>query len=95
MLTPSVIKELEKHASSVGKKRLAARWALDVIENVCYVLEMETERRADDEIVKAALTYRLPVATADVELRRRVLRKVPTIYFRESQNRLERDWWWV
>ena len=94
LVTPSVLLELEKHARSVGKKRVAAKWALEVVKRECSVLDVERKKRADDEIVESALRFHLPVATADVGLRRKVLRKVPTIYYRESQHRLEKDWWW-
>ncbi len=94
MVTPSVLFELEKHTKGLGKKRIASRWALEMVKHECVLLEIEPKKRADDEIVECALNYRLPVATADVELRRRVLRKVPTIYYRESERRLEKDWWW-
>ncbi len=95
VVTKSVIKELEKHASKPGKKGRNAKLSLKIAEMKCLLLNYDKEfKRADDELVEIALKYGVPVATADLGLRRRLLRKVPTFYYRESQRRVMSDDYW-
>ncbi len=84
----SVLEELKRHASSPGRKGRAAKLVLSIIENRCYLLDERIEKHTDDDIVALALKYKLAVATADKGLRRRLLRKVPTLYLREGQRRI-------
>ena len=91
VITTTVLKELEKYVSKVGRKGNAAKLALKVVESSCYFLKTQGRKWADEEIVEIALRYSVPVATADLELRRKLLRKVPTFYYRKSQRKLESD----
>ncbi len=91
VVTTTVLRELEKLARKAGKKGMNAKLALKVVETQCYLLEVEGKKWADDELVELALKYSVPVATADMGLRRRLLRKVPTFYYRESQNKIVSD----
>lgn len=84
----SVLEELKKLASRGGPRGRKADLVLRVIENDCMLLRERLAKHTDDDIVALALKYGLAVATADVELRRRILRKVPTLYYRESQRRV-------
>ncbi|ABU81230.1 PIN domain-containing protein [Ignicoccus hospitalis] len=87
-VTPSVLRELERISEEQSKRGRAARLVLPIVLEQCPILNANLERRTDDDIVSIALRYGLAVATADKGLRRRLLRKVPTIYYREAQRRL-------
>ncbi|ALU12504.1 hypothetical protein EYM_04585 [Ignicoccus islandicus DSM 13165] len=91
VVTTTVLRELEKLSKMGGRKGLAARLALKVVQSSCYVLPTEGRKWADEELVDIALRYSVPVATADLELRRKLLRKVPTFYYRKTQRRMESD----
>ena len=92
LVTPTVLKELKRLSGSKGKKGKASLLALKIVEKKCKLLEVGGEYRwADDEIAEISLRYGLPVATADRGLRRRLRGRVPTLYYRESQRRVERD----
>ena len=83
-----VIEELERLSKETGKRGKAARLALSIAKSKCLVLKYSgNKRHTDDAIVEVALEKCIPVVTADSGLRRRLLRKVPTIYYRESQTR--------
>ena len=84
----SVLEELKRLAAERSKRGRSARLALSLIEKNCFLITDRIAKRADDDIVELALKYGLSVATADMGLRRRLLRKVPTIYYREAQRRL-------
>jgi len=84
----SVIEELEKLASLAGKRSASARLALNVVKKRCRLLPIRYAKHADDDIIAIALKHRIAVATADKGLRRRLLRKVPTLYLREGQRRV-------
>jgi len=88
LIPMSVLEELKKLASQGRPRGRKAKLALRIIENECVLLKERLAKHTDDDIVALALKYGLAVATADVELRRRVLRKVPTLYFRKSQRRV-------
>ncbi|UXD21402.1 SSU processome protein Utp24 [Ignicoccus pacificus DSM 13166] len=95
VVTRSVLRELEKHEKNGGKRGRSARLAKRIIEQRCFILETDLNyKRADDELCEIALRYGVPVATADMGLRRRLLRKVPTFYYRESQRRVMSDDYW-
>ena len=89
LVLDKVIKELEKLTLEGGKRGKAAKLALSIASKRCKILEYNgVNKHTDDAIVEVALKYALPVVTADMGLRKRLLRRVPTIYYRESQNRL-------
>jgi rRNA-processing protein FCF1 len=91
-----VLEELKRHAGGGGKKGRAARLALRVVEEKCLMLKDGLPyRRADDELVELSLRYGVPVATADLKLRKRLLRRSPTFYYRESQRRIMSDDYWM
>ena len=92
VITPKVLEELQRHVRRGGKRGRAARLALEVIGNRCYFLEVDSNaKRADDELVEISTRYRVPVATADLKLRKKLLRRVPTFYYRENQRRIVSD----
>ena len=76
----------EKMKKSHGKRFMEFSAALKLAEK-CEVLEVKKEasEKYDDVILRVASQLRLPVATNDAELRRR-LRKLglPIIYLREK-----------
>jgi len=92
LVTPLVIKELTKLSKSNDKRGRASRFALRVVERKCNLIVTQGNYKlADDEIVEIVSRYGIPVATADKGLRRRVRGRVPTLYYRESQRRIEVD----
>ncbi len=87
-----VFEELKKLSEEPGKKGKAARLALDIVRSKCITMKYQGRKKhTDDAIVETAIKMRIPVVTADMELRRRLLRRVPTIYYRESQRRFMSD----
>ena len=83
-----VIRELERLSKETGKRGKAARLALSIVKSKCIIIKyFGNKKHTDDAIVEVALERGIPVVTADRGLRRRLLRKVPTIYYRESQRR--------
>ena len=91
VVTTSVLKELERHLSKGGRKARAARLALEIVKRKCFHLPTRGSKIADEEIKEIALEYRVAVATADIRMRKGLLRRIPTFYYRESQARVEYD----
>ncbi len=99
-ITDAVARELEKLAGSHPRpttRRLAAL-ALRLASMLGAAMLATGEDDADDSLEAAARTLRasglrVVVATSDRSLRRRLRRLgVPTMYYRESEGRLEVDW---
>ncbi len=87
-----VVEELKRLSEEATKRGRAARLALSIIKSKCLVIKyLGKKKHTDDAIVEVALEKGIPVVTADRGLRRRLLRKVPTIYYRESQRRFLSD----
>ncbi|MEB3817031.1 MAG: PIN domain-containing protein [Desulfurococcales archaeon] len=101
LVAPTAVKEeLERlsasHPRSLTRRR--ARAALNLAERLSVTWVNTTLKEADDAIEELARALkaegcRVVVATSDRSLRRR-LRSigVPTLYYRESEGRLELDW---
>ena len=78
------LKHLARHGSP--KIRRDAILALKFVDS-CQILEVErrSDERADDVILRVASENKIPVATNDSELRRRLRSMgVPVIYLREK-----------
>ena len=93
ILLSSVKRELETLAEKGSPKmRKNASYALKLGEKCTYVKgEDRKNLQVDDVIVEAAKTWRAPVFTNDVLLRKRLRDiSVPVIYVRQK-SRLERD----
>ena len=84
--TSSVLNELKKMASSKGGKALKARAALSIAEKL-RIVDSVTED-VDTDVIEVAAKLRGIVATCDLELRRKAMRRgVPTLFLR-SRKRL-------
>ncbi len=84
-----VIEELEKLAKSLtGKERLAAKFALKLIEGCDFEI-LECERKSDDSLLELAAIHNCYLITNDKVLKRRAKEiGIPVGYIKEM-NRLE------
>ncbi len=94
----SELKQLSTSAPHLSTRRAAKR-ALEILNNIPNTCIIECpEGKADDSILLAALYLKdggtsVVLATSDRELRRRARQVgIPTLYYRESERRLEVDW---
>ena len=94
----SELKHLSTSAPHLSTRRAAKR-ALELLNNIPNTCVIECpEGKADDSLLIAALYLKdggtsVVLATNDRELRRRARQVgIPTLYYRESERRLEIDW---
>lgn len=83
-VTASIKRELEKLESSLkGRERLAARFALKLLEHFEVV---ETESEGDSSLIEAAEKYGCVLVTNDKELKRRAKQRgIPVGYLKEDK----------
>jgi len=80
------VKELES-LLNVKKKRLKAKLALELIRRKCEIVEEDFPGYGDDLIIEAAKKLNAYVATADSNLKKRLLREgIPVIYVRDYKS---------
>jgi len=99
LIPSSVVGELNMLASS-SKPSLAraARKALELAARLGWPVIECGQGKTDDVVYRCAATLksmgrRVVVATCDKRLRGRLrLAGIPTLYYRESESRLETDW---
>ncbi|MEB3845008.1 MAG: hypothetical protein LRS48_04935 [Desulfurococcales archaeon] len=99
LIPSSVVGELNMLASS-SKPSLAraARKALELAARLGWPVIECGQGKTDDVVYRCAVTLksmgrRIVVATCDKRLRGRLrLAGIPTLYYRESESRLETDW---
>lgn len=73
--------------------RKKAKLALKIIEDYCTIVEYQydSSKPVDDLIIEFAETEKIPVATNDKELRKKLRKKgIPQIYLRDK-NIIESD----
>ena len=96
VILPPVLEELERLASR-GKPKVR-RLASSALELAKRCVKLEYARlpgeTVDEYLVRVARDNGMAVATADLELKKRLRAEgVPTIYVREK-SRLDLDGWW-
>jgi len=96
VLLPPIVEELERLTSKGRPKiRRLASSALKLAEKFARLeYERKPGEKVDDYLVRVALETGLPVATADLKLRRRLRSEgIPTVYIRAGR-RVEFEGWW-
>ena len=93
------LERLERSAPRLSTRRLAGRTRVIIPKLNPIVVPCSNESRdkpVDDILVDFASRCsdaRIVLATCDRELRRKARRRgIPTLYYRESERRLETDW---
>ena len=96
VLLPPVAEELERLASR-GKPKVR-RIALSALKLADKCVRLNVERKqgetVDDYLVRVAKELKLPVATADLDLKRRLRSEgIPSAFLRGGR-KLELEGWW-
>lgn len=93
LVLPQVLSEVRRIACGRGEDARRAKLALNLILPRCRLLELDDVKDlpADEALFRAALKLRIPVATNDRRLRRRLrVHGIPTVFLRQY-SRLEVD----
>ncbi len=96
VILPPVVEELERLASR-GKPKVR-RIALSALKLADKCVRLNVERKqgetVDDYLVRVAKELKLPVATADLDLKRRLRSEgIPSAFLRGGR-KLELEGWW-